>query len=356
MRTRIGIFLPTWVGDVVMATPTLRALRSGLPDVELVGVMRPVMADVLAGTTMLDSHLFFDKKKRPGLPTRAGLVSVLRAAKLDTIVLLTNSLWTAAVAKLAGIPRIVGYKRDARGWLLTDKVAVPKVSNAAGKLVHAPTIDYYLGLAEYIGCEVADRKMQLVTTPDELTLADELWSLCNFDPSAATIVINNNTAFDQSKLWPSEKVFELAKTLAEKNSYQVLLHCGPSERDQANQIAAKVSHPLVASMGRSKDLPIGLTKAVMARATAVVSTDSGARHVAVALNRPVISLFGPTDPFSTQTYNLLETILTADLPCRPCCAKTCRLKTVQCMQDLDVQLVVHAVIQNTMNRSATRAA
>ncbi len=339
-----------------MSTPAIRAIRRGLPDVELIGIMRPVMADLLAGTTMLDSQLFFDKKKRAGLPTRAGLVSALKAAKLDTIVLLTNSLWTAAVAKLAGIPRTVGYNRDARGWLLTDKIAVPKVNDVAGKPVDVPTIDYYLGLAEHLGCESADRQSQLVATPSDSMLADELWSLCQFDSSTATIVINNNTALDQSRLLPFDKVQDLARRLAEEHAYQVLLHCGPSEREKANQIAAEVNHPLVASMGRSKELPIGLTKAVMARASAVVSTDSGPRHIAVALNRPVISLFGPTDPFSTQTYNISETILTADLPCRPCCAKSCPLKSVLCMQDLRVESVVDAVIQKTKNRSATRAA
>ena len=351
-RQRIGVFLPTWVGDVVMATPTLRAIRRGLPDVELMGVMRPLMADLLAGTTMLDSQLLFDKKKRAGLPTRVGLVSALRAARLDAIVLLTNSLWTAAVAKLAGIPRIVGYNRDARGWLLTDKLAVPKVHGAAGKPVDVPTIDYYLGLAEHIGCEICDRRSQLTVTPNESRLADELWSLCQFDLAKPTIVINNNTANEKSRLWPSAKVQELAKTLANEHGYQVLLHCGPSEREGANQIAAEVNHPLVESMGRFKDLPIGLTKAVLARASSVVSTDSGPRHIAVALNRPVISLFGPTDPFSTRTYNLSETILAADLPCRPCCAKSCPLTHGQCMQNLEVKSVIQAITENAMNRPA----
>ena len=354
-RQRIGIFLPTWVGDVVMATPTLRALRYGFPDAELVGVMRPVMVDLLAGTTLLDSQLLFDKKKRPGLPTRLGLVSALRAAKLDAIVLLTNSLWTAAVAKLAGIPRIVGYNRDARGWLLTDQLTVPKVDGTSKISTDIPTIDYYLHLAEQIGCDINDRQSQLAITPDESSIADELWNSCQFDLETPTIVINNNSATEQARLWPSAKVQELARILAHERAYQVLLHCGPAERERANRIADEVNHPAVASMGRVKDLPIGLTKAVLARASAVVSTDSGPRHIAVALNKPVISLFGPTDPQSTRTYNLAETILAADLPCRPCRAKTCPFKHGQCMQNLEVQTVVQA-IQNAISSPLVRAA
>ncbi len=354
-RQRIGIFLPTWVGDVVMATPTFRAMRNAFPDCELVGVMRPVMADLLAGTSFLDEHLFFDKKKRPGLPTRMGLVSALRAAKLDSMVLLTNSLWTAAVARLAGIPRIIGYHRDARGWFLTDKLPVPKAMNDLNRLTDVPTIDYYLGLAEYVGCQVNDRRSELVITPPESALAEQLWASCQFDSSVPTIVINNNTATEPSRLWSSDNVRDLAITLAHDYAYQVLLHCGPSERERANKIADQINHPLVASMGRSKDLPIGLTKAVLASATAVVSTDSGPRHIAVALNRPVIGLFGPTDPFVTRTYNIAETVLTVDLPCRPCCAKACPLKHGQCMKDLSVQTVA-AAVKNAVSRPWSKVA
>ncbi len=348
-QQRIGIFLPTWVGDVVMATPTLRALRHGFPDAELVGVMRPVISDLLAGTSLLDSQLLFDKKKRPGLPSRFGLMGALRAAKLDAIVLLTNSLWTAAVANLAGVLQIVGYNRDGRGWFLTDRIAVPK-GDQTKKSPAIPTIDYYLRLAEHLGCEIGDRSSQLAVTRDESDMADKLWSSCHFDLATPTVVINSNSATDQARIWPVAKVQDLAKRLATEHAYQVLLHCGPAERDLANRLAKEVNHPAVASMGRAEDLPIGLTKAVLARASAVVSTDSGPRHIAVALNRPVISLFGPTDPSGTRTYNLPETILNVDLACRPCYAKSCPLKHGRCMQDLEVNSVIQAV-RNVQHRS-----
>lgn len=353
-QQRIGIFLPTWVGDVVMATPTLRALRHGFPEAELVGVMRPVISDLLAGTTLLNGQVLFDKKRRPGLPNRLGLIGALRAAKLDALVLLTNSLWTAAVAGLAGVPRIVGYNRDARGWFLSDKLAVPQ-GDKTQKSPAIPTIDYYLRLAEYLGCDVGDRSSQLAVTGDESHMADELWSSCHFDLDTPTVVINSNSATDQARIWPAAKVQELAKRLATERAYQVLLHCGPAERELANRLAKEVNHPAVASMGCAKDLPIGLTKAVLARAAAVVSTDSGPRHIAVALNRPVISLFGPTDPGGTRTYNLTETILAVDLPCRPCYAKSCPLKHGQCMQDLEVKSVIQA-IQIVIHHPLSRAA
>lgn len=352
--------MPTWVGDAVMATPTLRSLRAGFPDAQFIGVMRPVIADLLAGNRLLDEHLPLNKKQR------LKLIFALRAAKLDVMVLLTNSLWTAAVSRLAGVKRIVGYNRDARGWLLTDRVAVPKTESnnphqsrhntpQKNKHVHTtPAIDYYLALAEHMGCEVEDRRSELSITAAEAKLADALWHQCQFDPNATTIVLNSNSATDVSRLWPAEKISQLATQLAENHGYQVLLHCGPAEREMANSLAAKVNHPLVASMGRTQELPIGLTKAVLARAAAVVSTDSGPRHIAVALNRPVISLFGPTDPASTRTYNLTETILSVDLACRPCYAKSCPFQHGQCMQDISVHSVVQAI--QSLRLQSARAA
>lgn len=354
-RQRIGIFLPTWVGDVVMATPTLGALRDGFPGAELVGVMRPVISDLLAGTSLLDSRLLFDKKKRPGLPNRMGMIGALRAAQLDAVVLLTNSWWTAAVTTLAGVRRRVGYDRDARGWLLTDRLPVPAGTGPSAKSPAIPTIDYYLRLAEHIGCDIGDRRSHLAITPGESALADALWNACQFSSATPTVVINSNSATDQARLWPAAKVRELALRLANEQACQVLLHCGPAERQMADSLAAEVNHPAVASMGRAAELPIGLTKAVLARAAAVVSTDSGPRHIAVALNRPVISLFGPTDPAGTRTFNLTETIMAADLPCRPCYAKTCPLKHGQCMQDLQVQPIMNA-IQHALQTPLTRAA
>ncbi len=339
---RLGVFMPTWVGDAVMATPTLRALRRNFVDATIMGVMRPVIGDLLAGTPCLDATIPFQKRRRQGVPSRWGLIGALRRAKLDAIVLLTNSLWTAAVAKLAGVRRIVGYNRDARGWLLTDKVVLPNCPTAVKPSI-TPAIDYYLRIAEYMGCEARDRRVQLAVTAEESSLGDALWQQVGFSEARQTVVINSNSATEQSRLWPASKVKALALRIANEQCLQVLLHCGPAERELANTLVSEISHPLVASMGVADQLPIGLTKAVLSRASAVVSTDSGPRHIAVAFDRPVISLFGPTSPTGTLTYNVPETMLSTSLDCRPCYAKNCPLKHGECMQRIDVEQVYSAV-------------
>lgn len=304
-RQRVGIFMPTWVGDAVMATPTLRCLRDAFPHAEIVGVMRPVIRDLLHGDNLFSEHLLFDKRARFA---RCGLIGSLRRAQLDSVVLLTNSLWTAAVVRLAGVRQSIGYARDLRGWLLSNRVTCPR---PAGPVAPIATLDDYLGIAKHLGCSTTDRRTRLVVAPDEQQQAEQLWEQLGFRQTTPTVVINSASATDQLRIWPQAKVGELSKRIAEQLGYQVLLHCGPAERSLTNQLAQSLQHPLVASMGVAVDLPIGLTKAVMSQATAVITTDSGPRHIAVALDRPVVSLFGPTTPEATRTYNHPESCVQA---------------------------------------------
>src|SRR3990172_10523284 len=126
-RMRIGIFLPNWIGDVVMATPALRALRNHAgPEARVVGIMRPYVADVLAGTPWLDDRELYDK--RPGNPElgRRAVLHRLREEKFDQIVLFTNSLRTAWMAWRSGARERIGYAGNLRSWLMTRPIAWPK--------------------------------------------------------------------------------------------------------------------------------------------------------------------------------------------------------------------------------------
>src|SRR5438477_10723632 len=112
---RVGVFLPNWIGDVVMATPALRALRTIVgKDGQLIGIMRPYVAEVLDGTTWLDERIIYAKPARRFSFVSHDTYSQLRAARLDTIVLLTNPLRTAWIAWSSGARERSGYGRLGR--------------------------------------------------------------------------------------------------------------------------------------------------------------------------------------------------------------------------------------------------
>ncbi len=352
-RTTICVVLPTWVGDACLATPTLRSLRQAFPRGHILGVMRPVIKDVLDKAwgdepAWLDEILLFNKRTQAGATSRWGLIGQLRKRQLSVMVLLTNSLWSAAVARLAGARRIVGYDRDARGWLLSDRLPVPRDGKVPSPI---SPVDYYLQLADRLGADVSDRRMQLGVSDLDRQLADELWNQVGFSTSVPTIVINSGSATMATRLWPERKILELAIRIARDLGWQALLHCGPAERESINALVQQANDPRVASMGCMSDLPIGLSKSVLQRAAVVVSTDSGPRHMAVALNRPVVTLFGPTDPIWTTTYNIPEVVINETLSCRPCYKSPCPLLHHRCMQDISVDRVL-AAIQVSVGKQA----
>src|SRR5260370_298335 len=119
MIMKIAVFLPNWIGDVVMATPAFRALRERYPTAEIIGVCKPYVADVVAGAPWFDRMLFLDRQG-PWSRRWPNVAWNLRRERLDLTVLFPNSIRSGLVTWLAGSRRIVGFNRYGRGWLLTE--------------------------------------------------------------------------------------------------------------------------------------------------------------------------------------------------------------------------------------------
>ena len=167
----VAVFLPNWVGDAVMATPTLRALR-GLAGVRgrLVSVLRPHIAEVLAGVDSIDEQILFDPHARDRELGSLSVIKQLRASSPDAIVLLTNSLRTGLVAWATGASERVGYARYGRGMLLTTKLHPPRRGR---KRIPTPAIDSYLQLAYAIGAAAQTPRLDLEGHVDMRTGCDD---------------------------------------------------------------------------------------------------------------------------------------------------------------------------------------
>jgi heptosyltransferase-2 len=350
---RLGVFLPNWVGDVVMATPALRTMRKFVgDDGQLVGIMRPYVAEVLAGTTWLDQRIVYDKPAhRLGVASREVYQS-LRAAKLDRIVLLTNSLRTAWMAWRSGARERFGYRGQARSWLLTSRLDQP-LADDGGPVA---TIDGYRQLATAAGCEPTPPRLELATTNADEAAADAVWQKLNLPRGDRVVVLNSGGAYGAAKQWPAEHFAALARRIANDNEFSVLVNCGPSEREIAREIVAKANDRRVVALADEEQLPVGLTKACLKRSRLLVTTDSGPRFFGIAFGRPVVTLFGPTDPIRTATHYDAETCLSLSLDCQPCMARTCPLGHHRCMRDLSVDQVYKVVAKELVARPIPHAA
>jgi heptosyltransferase-2 len=320
----IALFLPNWVGDVVMATPAVRAVRGHFPSARLLAVCKPYVADTVAGSPWFDRVIPFEK---PGLATTAQL----RRERPDAAVLFPNSLRPALVARLAGCRTVVGFARYGRDALLTRRLYPARDSR--GRPKPNPAIDDYNRVVRLLGVPDPGHRMELFTTSADEAAADVVWARLRLGQYREVIGLNPGGAFGSAKHWPAAYFAELARDLADRRGAGVLVLCGPAERETASRIAADANRPGVVSLADTT-LSLGLTRAAVRRLALLVTTDSGPRHFAAAFGVPVVTLFGPTHVAWTETYFPRAVHLQKPVPCGPCQRRVCPLGHHRCMTEL----------------------
>ena len=295
-----------------MATPSLRLIRHRFRGSFIGGLVRPGIDQLLAGSGFFD-ELHVDRAR--GVMGPKLVANQLRPRRYDAALLLTNSFSTALITRLSGIPRRIGYDRDGRGLLLTDRVETPR--RADGKWETIPAAEYYLniawrGLMDGQGVGRPELPlMELGTTTAEEREADELLARANIPPGTALALLNPG-ANDPAKRWPADRFAGLADHLAQAHNLRVLLNGSPGEADLVAGIAAacRVANP---AQLPALSINLGSLKAVIRRCRVMVTNDTGPRFIATAFGVPVVSLFGPTDHrWSTVPARAPQTIVTAD--------------------------------------------
>jgi heptosyltransferase-2 len=349
---RIALFLPNWIGDVVMATPAIRAVRAALPAAELVAVCKPYVADVLGGAPWF-AETIRAEKRGPHEQRLFAVARRLRAKPLDAALLFPNSFRTAVVAYLGGARQRIGFARYGRGWLLTTKLRAK--TDARGRFVPAPVIDDYNRLALALGTRDPGYQMELFTTPADEAEADRLWQRFQLHRYARVVALNSGGAFGAAKDWGCNHFAQLARLLSVRLGCGVVVVCGPGEREAARRIAEESRSPHVYTLSDGV-LSLGLTKAVVKRCALLVTTDSGPRHFAAAFGRPVVALFGPTHIEWTQTYYANEICLQKKVPCGPCQERVCPLEHHRCMRELTPTEVFTAAQRLLLRPEVVRAA
>jgi heptosyltransferase-2 len=297
---RLLVVLPSWLGDVVMATPALRLLRDALPGAFIGGLVRPGLDELLAGTPFID-ELHVDRAR--GVMGPKLVAAKLRPRRYDTALLLTNSFSTALIARLAFIPRRIGYDRDGRGLLLTDRLDAPRRARPHRGFAPVPAVDYYLAAAgRTLGDQATpdrERSLQLSTTPAQDAAALDL--LARAGVADRPFAILNPGGNNPAKRWPPDRFADAARHLIERHALAIIINGSPGEADLARDIVRQIGPPLaptslpVASLA-DLGVTIGSLKGVVRRARLMLTNDTGPRHIAAAFGVPTVALFGPTDP------------------------------------------------------------
>ena len=340
---RLLVCMPSWVGDAVMATPTLRALDHLYPQAHITALTRATVRPVVEACPWIDRIMTVLSPRRGKSDAfRNGILSLSRrlaSKKYDTAVLLPNSFRSALTVMLAGIPRRVGYDRDGRGFLLTDRL-LPRRNR--GSYVPVPTRDYYLGLARYLGATDVDYSMRLFTKSEHDQAVDDLLAQPHFDwPNRPLVLIMPGASYGSAKMWPADRFAALADRCTTQLHANVAISGAPKERAVLDRVLAAAQEPVHDLLKLGIDL--SRFKSMVNRCSLVITNDTGPRHIAAALGVPVISIFGPTDPAWTEIGFAQERQVQIDVECGPCQLKQCPLDH-RCMKWIDVDTVFdHAV-------------
>ncbi len=311
--SRILIVKPSAIGDVVHTLPVLNLLRKKFPEAHIAWLVTPACGGILEGHPQLDEIIPF--KRRRWL-SGFGLINQLRAGRFDLVLDLQGLFRSGLFSYATGAPIRVGFAnaRELAPMFYTHVVAVPDVN------VHA--MERYLEMAVAIGC---NRGPVNYVFPTDQSDRDAVRAMVGDRREFAVLLPGTNWA---TKRWPAEKFAAMVGPLRERFGFEAFIAGGPGE----GAAVAELAPTAIDLSGRTT---LRQLVALLERASLVIANDSGPMHIAAALGRPLVTLFGPTNPVRTGPYKRLDSVVQLDLPCSPCYSKKCSHQS--CLKWLEIE-------------------
>jgi heptosyltransferase II len=343
LNENVLVWLPSPMGDGILCTPALRAIRNYFKTAKITFFANRVVREILTPSAYNDNWLKLSNSNP------LSIAMELKKHRFTCAILLKNSFAAAVAVLLAGIHRRIGYAREHRGIILTDKIYPPRLPN--GQYAPHSMIDYYLEVAGKLGAETTNKKMELFIDPqDEKTLREKLPEITG--TAGPVIIIVPGGAFGPSKLWPAERFAQTADKLIKDFNATVIISVAstPAEKEIADKIFASSKYGTFAKENiisnklinlAQKYVSLGELKPLFSAADLIITNDTGPRHIAAALHRKVVTIFGSSNPAWTETGYENEIKIISNVDCAPCHLKVCP-KEHQCMNAISVDEVMAA--------------
>ena len=352
-NTNILVWLPSPMGDAVLSTPALRAIREYFNSSKITFYANAIVRQVLSPCGYNDSWIEH-KNNNP-----FAIAKELKKHQFTHAILFKNSFASALSVYLARIPLRIGYVRENRGFLLTEKLYPEKLQNS--KFKPLSMVDYYLEIASQLGARTNDKSLELsVDAPVKETLRTKLPELFHSDDPIVILVPGG--AFGPSKCWPSDRFAKIADRLIAdyKATVVVSVATNPEEQQIAKDICRSSRYSTQSKSNDSNshlislaEKPVGLSelKALFSMADLVITNDTGPRHIAVALGRRIVTLFGPNNPVWTDTHYENEIQIIGNVYCAPCHNPKCTKNKHFCMESISIETVYRAAKQLLENKN-----
>lgn len=345
MYKKILVRAPNWIGDAVMATPALSALRCSFPEAEIVVLAKPAIAAVFKAHPDIDRIIPYEKPgKDAGFFGLWRLSQSLRLEHFDLAFLLQNAIEAALIAFFAGIPKRVGFASDGRAFLLTKSAK----KNKAPK--HRQ--ESYLSLMDLVEGKKEKRPPYLIVESQERALAQALLKSKSTTEISCMIGLNPGAAYGSAKRWLPEHFAAVVDRLADQFQGQILIIGGPKERALSESIQKDMRHQAIVMTGKTT---VREMMALISQCDLFISNDSGPMHIASALRIPQVAIFGPTNAKATYARGAFDVMLQKDVDCAPCRHRICPTDH-RCMKGVTVDAVYEAAVKQIEQHHKLRGA
>ena len=330
MTGKTIVYLPNWLGDMVMATPFLKSLRQSFQG-EIWAIGKTKSISLYNGMNLFNRFIPYDKR---GVVSFFDIVSALKEIKFDLGLILPHSMRSALLFYLGGVKERIGYDRNKRGIMLTKKVKEDAFLKS--------TVEHYLKILDILSIKSQETTPVLVVTEDEENRYNEKFGY----HKEAYVAFIPGAHYGPSKRWPVSNFVKLADLINEKMDFKIYILPGREEIRLSEEIK---NHVKEKNNVEIRLLDVGELKVCLSKATAVVSNDTGPRHISAALSVPTFVIFGPMDERYTDypsqcTYKFINNI-----PCRPCNKKDCD-KKLECLLGITPEEVYNKM-EETIGRN-----
>jgi len=314
-KEKILIFNMNWLGDVIFTSPFIRAIRKASKMSVISCVVPPRCEPLLKYNPHIDNLIIYDDKGREaGLIGKFAFISRLRKEHFDVAYILHRSFTRALLVFAAGAVKRIGYNTKARGFLLTEPIALP------GGEIHR--VEYYLKLAESQGTDISNKDYDFFWGREDEERSEKSLRDAGIGPKERFVVFNPGGNWEP-KRWPVDNFAELADLIMETYKTRIVVTGAAGDRKLAEAISERTKGPVSSLCGKTGIRELG---PIFKRSSVVISGDSGPMHIAVSVGANVIAIFGPTKASITGPYGRGNySVLTGDAGCRvPCYDTGCR--------------------------------
>jgi heptosyltransferase-2 len=332
---RILVVRTDRIGDVVLSTPVIKALRDVYPHAYVAMMVSPHAKEVVEGNPYLDEVIVYDKEAKHKSWRRSLEFSRrLKKKKFDLALVLHPTNRVHWVTFLAGIKRRIGYNRKC-GFLLTDKIPHTKQFGEKHEL------EYNLDLLSQLGIIPEEKRIFVPQKKESAEWVDNFLRAKGITDNDALLAINPGASCP-SKIWPAERFAQAADRLADKYGFKIVVVAGPKELPLAEAVLANLRHQ---ALNLGAKLSLSQLIALLAKCRLFISNDSGPVHLGSAVGVPVIAIFGRKQQgLSPQRWGPLgqkDKVLHKDVGCIQCLAHNC-VQQFKCLQAISVDDVISA--------------